>query len=85
MQATDGLVAFLPLFFIQVIFIVMAWPLAVRIKMNRDNLALFGLTAADVDEMIDLAFLGLPVSQIYEGQNRHDLVVRYAPEFRDEP
>ncbi len=55
----------------------------VRLKVNRDNLALFGLTAADVDEMIDIAFLGLPVSQIYEGQNRHDLVVRYAPQFRN--
>ncbi|MBN1482779.1 HlyD family efflux transporter periplasmic adaptor subunit [candidate division KSB1 bacterium] len=55
----------------------------VRIKANRDNLALFGLTAADIDEMIDSAFLGLPVSQVYEGQNRHDLVVRYEQDFRD--
>ncbi|KAA3613740.1 MAG: AcrB/AcrD/AcrF family protein [Calditrichaeota bacterium] len=56
----------------------------VRLKVNRDNLTLFGLTAADVDEMIDIAFLGLPVSQVYDGQNRHDLVVRYAPQFRSD-
>jgi CzcA family heavy metal efflux pump len=56
----------------------------VRLKMNRDNLALFGLTVADVDAMIDIAFLGMPVSQIYEGQNRYDLVVRYAPQFRND-
>jgi len=55
-----------------------------QVKFNRDNLALFGLTVADVDEMIDIAFLGLPISQVYEGQNRYDLVVRYAPEFRDD-
>ncbi len=55
-----------------------------RIKVNRDNLALFGLTAADVDEMIDIAFLGMPVSQVYEGQNRYDLVVRYSPQFRND-
>jgi CzcA family heavy metal efflux pump len=55
----------------------------VRMKVNRDNLTLFGLTVADVDEMIDISFLGLPVSQVYEGQNRHDLVVRYAPQFRN--
>ncbi|KAA3614131.1 MAG: efflux RND transporter permease subunit [Calditrichaeota bacterium] len=55
----------------------------VRLKVNRDNIALFGLTAADVDEMIDISFLGLPVSQVYEGQNRHDIVIRYAPQFRD--
>lgn len=53
-----------------------------HIKVKREILALYGLTAADVDEMIDIAFLGLPVSQVYEGQNRHDLVLRYAPEFR---
>ncbi len=54
----------------------------VRIRANRDNMALFGLTVEDMDQMIDIAYLGVPVSQIYEGQNRHDLVVRYAPEFR---
>ena len=42
------------------------------------------MTVADVDEMIDISFLGLPVSQVYEGQNRHDLVVRYAPQFRSD-
>ena len=31
----------------------------VRLKVNRDNIALFGLTAADVDEMIDISFLGV--------------------------
>jgi len=55
----------------------------VRVKVNRDNLSLFGLTVADVDEMIDISFLGTAVSQVYEGQNRFDLVVRYAPEYRD--
>ncbi len=55
----------------------------VRLKVNRENLTLFGLTVADVDEMIDISFLGLSVSQVYEGQNRHDLVVRYAPQFRN--
>ncbi|TFG96661.1 MAG: efflux RND transporter permease subunit, partial [Calditrichales bacterium] len=55
----------------------------VRIRANRDKMALFGLTAQDLDEMIDIAFLGVPVSQVYEGQNRFDLVLRYAPEFRD--
>jgi CzcA family heavy metal efflux pump len=56
----------------------------VRLKANRDNLALFGLTVADVDEMIDISFLGLTVSQVYEGQNRFDLVVRYSPQFRSD-
>lgn len=56
----------------------------VQLKVNRDNMALYGLTAMDVDEKIDYAFLGYPVSQIYEGRNRHDLVIRYAPEYRSD-
>lgn len=54
----------------------------VRIRANREKMALYGLRAADLDEMIDIAFLGVKVSQIFEGDARHDLVIRYAPEFR---
>jgi CzcA family heavy metal efflux pump len=53
-----------------------------RIHADRGKMALYGLTSADVDEMIDIAFLGVSVSQVYEGQNRYDLAVRYAPEHR---
>ena len=55
-----------------------------RIMANRDKMAPYGLTAGDLDEMVDIAFLGVPVSQIVEGQNRYDLVVRYAPEYRND-
>jgi Cu/Ag efflux pump CusA len=47
-------------------------------------MARYGVTARDLDEMLDVAFLGVPVSQVLEGQNTHDLVVRYAEEFRDD-
>jgi Cu/Ag efflux pump CusA len=43
---------------------------------------MYGLRSADIDELIDVAFLGVTTSQIYEGDHRHDLVVRYAPEYR---
>ena len=56
----------------------------VRIRANWQKMALYGLTMGDVDEMIDTAFLGVTVSQVYEGQNQHDLVVRYAERFRDD-
>jgi len=55
-----------------------------KVKVNRENLALFGLSVEDVNDMIDIAFMGLPVSQVYEGQNRHDIVIRYAPEYRSD-
>lgn len=56
----------------------------VRIRANRQKMSLYGLRVADLDEMIDIAFLGVKVSQIFEPTSRHDLVVRYAPEYRDD-
>jgi CzcA family heavy metal efflux pump len=54
----------------------------VRIRANREKMALYGLRVADLDKMIDIAFLGIKASQIFEANSRHDLVVRYAPEYR---
>ncbi len=54
----------------------------VRIRANREKMALYGLRVADLDKMIDMAFLGIKTSQIFESNSRHELVVRYAPEFR---
>lgn len=55
----------------------------VVIHPNREELSLAGLRVADIDEMMDAAFLGEPVSQVTDGTARHDLVVRYAPEHRN--
>ena len=54
----------------------------VRIRANRAKMSLYGLTMADIDGMIDIAFLGMSVSEVYDGQNSHDLVVRYDEPFR---
>lgn len=54
----------------------------VRIKADRERMAMYGLRPADLDELIDVAFLGAKTSQIYEGDHRHDLVVRYAADYR---
>ncbi|MFO7609032.1 MAG: efflux RND transporter permease subunit [Candidatus Krumholzibacteriia bacterium] len=54
----------------------------VRIIPDRGRMAQYGLRSADIDELIDVAFLGVVTSQVYEGEQRHDLVVRFAPEFR---
>lgn len=55
----------------------------VRIRANREHMALYGLRPADMDELVDIAFLGVRASEVYEQGGRHDLVVRYAPEYRD--
>ncbi|MBD3335707.1 MAG: CusA/CzcA family heavy metal efflux RND transporter [Candidatus Eisenbacteria bacterium] len=54
----------------------------VRIQVDRERMSMYGLRSADLDELIDVAFLGAKTSQVYEGEHRHDLVVRYAPQFR---
>ena len=56
----------------------------VRISANRQKMALYGLTVADLDLLIDTAFLGIKISEIYEQQNQHDLIVRYALQYRDD-
>ena len=56
----------------------------VRVRANRSKMALYGLTMADIDETIHTAFLGATVSQVVEGQNQHDLIVRYDEPFRDD-
>jgi Cu(I)/Ag(I) efflux system membrane protein CusA/SilA len=54
----------------------------VRIQADRERMAQYGLRPADIDELIDVAFLGVTTSQVYDGEHRHDLVVRFAPEYR---
>lgn len=54
----------------------------VRIRADREKMALYGLTMADIDEMVDAALLGAEVSEVYDGQNRHAMVVRYDEKYR---
>jgi Cu/Ag efflux pump CusA len=56
----------------------------VRIRADRPKMSLYGLTMADIDAMVDVAFLGTSVSEVFDGQNSHDLVVRYAGPFRED-
>jgi Cu(I)/Ag(I) efflux system membrane protein CusA/SilA len=56
----------------------------VRIRADRNRMSMYGLRPADLDELIDVAFLGEVTSQVYDGEHRHDLIVRYAPQFRND-
>jgi CzcA family heavy metal efflux pump len=56
----------------------------VQIHADRDRMAMYGIRPADIDELIDIAFLGETTSQVYDGENRHNLVVRYAPQYRND-
>jgi CzcA family heavy metal efflux pump len=55
----------------------------VKIVLDRHKLASYGLTAEDVDKMVDAAFLGEEVSQVFENNNRFDLIVRYEEKYRN--
>ena len=54
----------------------------VRIRANRGKMALYGLTAHDLDLFIDIAFLGIKTSHIYEEGNPFPLVIRYPESSR---
>ncbi len=49
----------------------------VQIKANRDMLAKFGITIGEFAEFTDVAFAGEKVSEVYEGSQRFDLVLRF--------
>lgn len=54
----------------------------VRVRLDRLQAARYGINAADLQQVIELAVGGRPVSTMFEGDRRFDIVVRYAPEAR---
>jgi CzcA family heavy metal efflux pump len=49
----------------------------VQIKANRDMLGKYGITIGEFAEFTDIAFAGEKVSEVYEGSQRFDLVLRF--------
>lgn len=56
-----------------------------RIEVDRDKLARYGVNVADVAELIELAIGGKPVSQIFIGSKSYDVICRYNENYRDTP
>jgi Cu/Ag efflux pump CusA len=54
----------------------------VRIKANRRAMATYGVSVGELAEAIDMAFNGEVSSQILEGQQSYDLVVRFNEQNR---
>jgi len=52
---------------------------------DRDKIARYGLTVADVEEVIMVAVGGMTVSETVEGRERYAINLRYARDFRDDP
>ncbi len=53
-----------------------------QITYQRPQIAQYGLMIDDLNRQIRMAFAGEVAGQVYEGEKRFDLVLRYAPEAR---
>jgi cobalt-zinc-cadmium resistance protein CzcA len=53
-----------------------------RIAIDRQHLARYGINIRDVQDVIELALGGRAVSAVFEGERRFDVTVRYIPEAR---
>ena len=56
-----------------------------EIKLNRENMARYGMTVSDVQEVLQVAMGGMALSTSVEGRERFPMRVRYARELRDNP
>jgi len=54
----------------------------VQIKANREMLAKYGITIGEFAEFVDVAFAGEKVSEIYEGNKRFDLILKFNDDNR---
>ncbi|UPL51278.1 CusA/CzcA family heavy metal efflux RND transporter [Hymenobacter sublimis] len=52
------------------------------VKLDRNRMARFGLNAEDVNRTVQTAFAGQSAGQLFEQERRFDVVLRLAPELR---
>lgn len=55
-----------------------------RLRADRDAIARYGMTVAEVADLVETAYRGRVVSEVFEGNRRFDLVVRFPDEARDD-
>ncbi|HWZ03432.1 MAG TPA: CusA/CzcA family heavy metal efflux RND transporter [Mucilaginibacter sp.] len=54
-----------------------------QIDLNQQKMAQYGVTASDANAVIEMAIGGKAVTQIYEGERKFDLRIRYPEDFRN--
>jgi len=54
----------------------------IDVKLNRDQIAQFGLSVGTVNQAINTAFAGQSAGLVYEGERRYDMVLRLAKQDR---
>ncbi len=54
----------------------------IQIVLSREQIARYGVNIDDIQETIKVAVGGITIGQVYEGQKRFDIFLRFSPEFR---
>ncbi len=54
-----------------------------RINLDQQKMALYGVTTADAQSVIEMAIGGKAATQLYQGERRFDIRIRYQKDFRD--
>jgi Cu(I)/Ag(I) efflux system membrane protein CusA/SilA len=57
----------------------------IEIKLNREAIARYGMTISDVQDILQVAVGGMPLTKTVEGRERFPVRVRYARELRNTP
>src|SRR5262249_444296 len=53
-----------------------------RIVIDRQKVARYGLNVNDIQTIVEMAIGGQPVGKVYEGERSFDITVRYVPDAR---
>nr|NIM58214.1 MMPL family transporter [Candidatus Aminicenantes bacterium] len=54
----------------------------IQIFLLREQIARYGVNISDIQDTIEVAVGGITVGQVYEGQKKFDIFLRFEPEFR---
>lgn len=56
-----------------------------RIELDQQKMAQYGISVADANAVIEMALGGKAATQLYEGERKFDIRIRYEKDWRDTP
>ncbi len=56
-----------------------------RIELDQQKMAQYGISVADANAVIEMAIGGKAATQLYEGERKFDIRIRYEKDWRDTP
>jgi len=54
-----------------------------RIELNQQKMAIYGINTQDANSVIEMALGGKSATQLYEGERKFDVRIRYQKQYRD--